>query len=615
MTFGVSRPSISAEIEVETLNIPPIVNLASYAADVNGDGFDDLVAIGAIFTNQPNAGPQEGVVLINDKRGGFDVAPGARPTAQGPRELAVADFNDDGILDIFIAEQGLDFEPFLGGQSQLLLGNSRGGFTDATDRLPDVSDFSHSVTAGDIDGDGDIDLYVGNISGLGLIESYFLINDGTARFELNRDLLPDSVATGLAQSPPNRYLSSHLTDVNGDGALDLILGKDESGGNEANKIFFNDGVGGFSDERVLELAPKIVGGDDYSLTQDIQTLDINKDGLQDILLLQTTTFYDGWSIQMLIQQEDGSFIDEASSRLIGKTENINEQWGQFLRIADINGDGEDDIFLNFAVESGRPIFLMNTGFGSFLSVTGEDYPSIEGYLGSGDNSVILDGANIRFAETYEFEGEQLLATGRQFGRPEFEGQFTRLSENIVGDRGKDLIFASGGNDTVKGLGGADSIDGGGGKDILIGNGGKDMLRGGGGKDTLNGGGGKDQLEGGRSKDDLLGGGGADTLEGDGGKDTLNGGGGRDVLDGGRGNDILTGGRGPDTFVFGTGSAKDRVTDFQDGLDRIKITSGADSFADLTISETEGDVQIAFSNVLITLEDVPLNAITAEDFLF
>ncbi len=615
MTFRVTRPSISAETETETLRIPSIENLAALAADVNGDGFDDLVAIGAIFSDIPNAGPQEGVILINDQRGGFNIAPGARPTAQGPRELAVEDFNGDGILDIFIAEQGLDFEPFLGGQNQLLLGTSNGGFSDATDRLPVVSDFSHSVAAGDTDNDGDIDLYVGNISGSEFIDSYFLINDGTARFELNRNLLPESVATGLSLPMPNRYLSSHLGDVNGDGAKDLILGQDETGGNEANRIFLNDGDGGFSDERVFELAPKIVGGDDYSLTQDIQTFDVNKDGLQDVLLLQTTTFYEGWSIQMLIQQEDGSFVDEASSRLLGKTENITEQWGMFLRIADVNGDGEDDIFLNYAVESGRPVFLLNTGFGSFLPVTGEDYPSIEGFLGSGDNSVILDGGNIRFAEVFEFEGEQILATARQAGRPDFEGKFTKQSENIVGDRGGDLIFASRGNDTVKGLGGSDSIDGGGGKDMLIGNGGKDMLRGGGGKDTLNGGSGKDQLSGGRGKDDLIGGGGADTLEGDGGRDILNGGGGRDVLEGGRGNDVLTGGRGPDTFVFGTGSGRDRVTDFQDGLDQIKITSGAASFAELTISQEEGDVQIAFSNVLITLEDTSSNVINAEDFLF
>lgn len=615
MTFGVTRPSVSAEVEVETLNIPPVVNLASYAADVNGDGFDDLVATGAIFSDQPNAGPQEGVILINDRRGGFDVAPGARPTAQGPRELAVEDFNGDDVLDIFIAEQGLDFEPFLGGQSQLLLGNGEGGFTDATDRLPVVSDFSHSVTAGDVDGDGDIDLYVGNISGINSIESYLLINDGTARFELNRDLLPDSVATGLAQFPPNRYLSSLLADVNCDGAVDLILGQDETGGNDANKIFFNDGAGGFSDDRVLELAPKIVGGDLYSLTQDIQTIDINKDGLQDLLLLQTTTFYDGWSIQMLIQQEDGSFVDEASSRLIGRTENINEQWGQFLRIADINGDGKDDIFLNFAVESGRPVFLMNTGFGSFLSVTGKDYPSIRDYLGSGDNSVLLDGANIRFAETYEFEGDQFLATARQVGRLEFDGQFTRASENIVGDRGGDLIFASLGNDTVMGLGGADSIDGGGGKDMLIGNGGKDMLRGGGGKDTLIGGGGKDHLAGGRSKDDLIGGGGRDTLKGDGGRDNLDGGGGRDVLEGGRGNDILTGGRGPDTFVFGTGSGKDRIVDYQSGLDLIQIESGASAFADLVISQVGEDTRIQFSNATVTVEDALVGEFAPEDFLF
>lgn len=414
---------------------------------------------------------------------------------------------------------------------------------------------------------------------------------------------------------PNRYLSSHLADVNGDGANDLILGQDETGGNEANKIFFNDGAGGFFDDRVFEIAPKIVGGDFYSLTQDIQTFDINKDGLQDILLLQTTTSYEGWSIQMLIQQEDGSFVDEASSRLIGKTENINEQWAQFLRIADVNGDGEDDIFLNFAVESGRPIFLMNTGFGSFLPITGEDYPAIEGYLSSGDNSVILDGANIRFAETYEFEGDQFLATARQTGHPEFEGQYTKQSENVVGNRGGDLIFASRGNDTVKGLGGADSIDGGGGKDMLIGNGGKDMLRGGGGKDTLLGGGGKDHLAGGRGKDDVIGDGGSDTLKGDGGRDNLEGGGGRGVLDGGRGNDVLAGGRGPDTFVFGTGSGKDRMFDYQSGLDLIQIRSGAEDFADLAILQAGEDVQIQFSNVIVTVEDTLVAEFAPEDFLF
>lgn len=318
---------------------------------------------------------------------------------------------------------------------------------------------------------------------------------------------------------------------------------------------------------------------------------------------------------MLIQQEDGSFVDEASSRLIGKTENINEQWDQFLRIADVNGDGEDDIFLNFAVESGRPIFLMNTGFGSFLPITGEDYPALEGYLSSGDNSVILDGANIRFAETYEFEGDQFLATARQTGHPEFEGQYTKQSENIVGNRGGDLIFASRGNDTVRGLGGADSIDGGGGKDMLIGNGGKDMLRGGGGKDTLLGGGGKDHLAGGRGKDDVIGDGGSDTLKGDGGRDNLEGGGGRDVLDGGRGNDVLAGGRGPDTFVFGTGSGKDRMFDYQSGLDLIQIRSGAEDFADLAILQAGEDVQIQFSNVIVTVEDTLVAEFAPEDFLF
>ncbi len=84
---------------------------------MNGDGFYDLVSIGMIFSDIPNAGLQEGVILINDQQGGFNISPGAHPTAQVPRELAVEDDNGGGILDIFIAEHWFDFEPFPGGQT------------------------------------------------------------------------------------------------------------------------------------------------------------------------------------------------------------------------------------------------------------------------------------------------------------------------------------------------------------------------------------------------------------------------------------------------------------------------------------------------------------------
>lgn len=170
-------------------------------------------------------------------------------------------------------------------------------------------------------------------------------------------------------------------------------------------------------------------------------------------------------------------------------------------------------------------------------------------------------------------------------------------DRIVGRGGDDTLLGGGGGDRLKGNGGSDSLNGGGGKDLLIGNGGKDVLLGGGGRDTLQGGGGKD------------------TLDGGGGRDVMQGGGGRDLILGGKGNDILTGQGGKDIFFFETGNRKDRITDWQDGRDKIQIGDGADGFDDLTITQTGADALIEFSNVRVTVEDTDIGDLTAADFIF
>ena len=65
-------------------------------------------------------------------------------------------------------------------------------------------------------------------------------------------------------------------------------------------------------------------------------------------------------------------------------------------------------------------------------------------------------------------------------------------------------------------------------------------------------------------DQLTGDIGANSLHGGGGDDVLSGLLGNDLLDGGEGNDILNGGWGNDTFVFGKGSGRDTISDWQDG---------------------------------------------------
>jgi Ca2+-binding RTX toxin-like protein len=214
-----------------------------------------------------------------------------------------------------------------------------------------------------------------------------------------------------------------------------------------------------------------------------------------------------------------------------------------------------------------------------------------------------------------------------------------LANTLNGGLGDDTIRGGAGNDTVNGADGDDVLTGGGGNDLLVGGAGIDTAVYAGavgavvnlatltaqntglGIDTLSG---IENLTGGTLADRLTGDGQANRLEGDAGNDTLQGGGGDDTLlggdgddrlGGGIGNDFLEGGLGADQFVFNTGGGDDYVEDFEDGFDRIRIGTGAESFSDIVLSEVGSDTMITFSDVSITLAGISQTQITSSDFLF
>lgn len=152
-------------------------------------------------------------------------------------------------------------------------------------------------------------------------------------------------------------------------------------------------------------------------------------------------------------------------------------------------------------------------------------------------------------------------------------------------------------------------------DTLSGSTAKDKLIGGLGQDTLSGLAGNDKLVGGSGHDSLIGDAGRDKLIGGGGDDTLVGGAQKDRLIGGAGDDVLTGGGGRDRFVFTSNAGDDRITEFKTGSDIIVIKSGAESFADLTLTETASGGTVAFGNTHIALDGVALSDLSVSDFLF
>jgi RTX calcium-binding nonapeptide repeat (4 copies) len=91
----------------------------------------------------------------------------------------------------------------------------------------------------------------------------------------------------------------------------------------------------------------------------------------------------------------------------------------------------------------------------------------------------------------------------------------------------------------------------------------DVIELGAGRDVGRGGGGADRIFGQAGNDRLLGGLGSDTLVG---------GAGNDVLEGGTGNDRLVGEEGVDVFVLKTGFGRDTIVGFEDGVDKIDLSS-------------------------------------------
>jgi len=114
----------------------------------------------------------------------------------------------------------------------------------------------------------------------------------------------------------------------------------------------------------------------------------------------------------------------------------------------------------------------------------------------------------------------------------------------------------------------------------------DNISGGADQNVISGGSGDDFLRGGAGDDTLRGGSGDDTLKGGEGDDILEGNSGNDVLFGDAGNDSLTGGSGADHFVFTDDGSFDRVTDFNNDEDVIRLVDfGVASFDELLAAAT------------------------------
>ena len=186
------------------------------SGDVDGDGRDDLFVGGA--EGQPSA------LFLQTAAGTFREV--ASPIAADSMAEDVAalffDADGDGALDLLVGTAGnRQWGTPETLRDRLYRGDGRGGFALDRQALPDLFTQTGTVAAGDMDGDGDLDLFVG-----GRVvpraygrpaQSALLENDGTGRF---RDV---TAARAPALARAGMVAAAAWADLDGDGRLDLVL--------------------------------------------------------------------------------------------------------------------------------------------------------------------------------------------------------------------------------------------------------------------------------------------------------------------------------------------------------------------------------------------------------
>ncbi len=251
-------------------------------------------------------------------------------------------------------------------------------FTDVTDQIGIVAPhFGIGVTTGDFDNDGAIDVYVTN---LGPNQMFRNNGDGTFR----------DVTEQTGTDDPRYSTSAAFLDFDRDGWLDLfvstyvnfsyathkecftISGRRDYNGPLSydalpDRLFRNRGDGTFED---VSAKSRIVRR--YGSGLGVVCADFNGDDWIDIYVAN-----DGRPNQLWINQQDGTFSDEAPLGGCALDQNGSSEASMGVDAGDFDADGDWDLFMTHLAGETNTIYV-NDGTGMFedrSDVTGLGMPS------------------------------------------------------------------------------------------------------------------------------------------------------------------------------------------------------------------------------------------------
>lgn len=294
---------------------------------------------------------------------------------------AVADFDGDGDLDIYMV-QGNVLDPSKSiADAELPLRHDTPGdrlyrnelmptgelrFVDVTATSGLRSEgFGMGVAVGDVENDGDLDIYITNF---GPNELWLNQGDGT--------FVEGAAAAGVAE---NRWsVPALFFDFDGDGFHDLFVGnyidadvdnpklcrgitgaQDYCGPSAypplADRLFRNRGDGTFED-----VTRKLGLRSGFGPALGAVATDFNGDGRLDLYVANDQT-----ANQLWVHQGDGTFKDEAlfSGAAVNAQGRAEASMG--VDAADFDGDGDEDLFMTHLIGETNTLYV-NEGAGTFI---------------------------------------------------------------------------------------------------------------------------------------------------------------------------------------------------------------------------------------------------------